>query len=54
MKNCLKIELMKVYPFHVQFKVVKDGKTELVAISSFKYNKAKHKRKLVLSHLETA
>jgi hypothetical protein len=54
MKNMPQIELTKVYPFHVQFKVQNDEKTELVVISSRIYNKAKRKRKLILSHLETA
>jgi hypothetical protein len=43
---------MKVYPFHVLFKVEIDGKTEMVAISSKNYNKAKRKKKLILSHIE--
>jgi hypothetical protein len=43
---------MKVYPFHVLFKVEIDGKTEMVAISSQKFNKAKHKEKLILTHIE--
>ena len=54
MKQVPTISLMKVYPFHVQFKIKIDGKTELVVVSSQKFNKAKHKEKLVLSHLETA
>jgi len=48
------IQLHKAYPSCIRLKVIIDGKTEYVVLSSKHYNKARNKRKTVLSHLETA
>jgi hypothetical protein len=54
MTQAPKIQLAKVYPLFIRLKVIRDGKEEYVVVSSQKFNKAKNKEKLVLTHLETA